>query len=229
MTRQWISLLAFAAVSGAASAQNIDLGSLSRLGDVLLQPNQAFLTTASLAFQDDGPAAAGAFNASGFAAASVGAPPDLELFAGLAPGALDPDPLGGIAAFEGSAVSFYFLANAGDRVSFAWKLLTNEGSKADYAFVLLNGSFMRLAVAADATNASGFFATETAPMVFDQVVSVTGAQRLVVGVVDVEDFDATTAIVLSDLQVSPVPEPGPALQLMAGLALIGALARRRFL
>ena len=61
------------------------------LGDVAVSAGEARLSTASLDV-DDFPAAAGAFNQSGNAAAPVGQPGGVETFAGLPLGQLDPDP-----------------------------------------------------------------------------------------------------------------------------------------
>ena len=53
------------------------------MGDVQVSSLTASLTTASLIYEDDFPAAAGAYNLSGVGTAEVGIPAGLEEFVGL--------------------------------------------------------------------------------------------------------------------------------------------------
>ena len=69
-----------------APAQAAPIGKLSgwtTMGDVQVSALSASLTTASLIYEDDFPAAAGAYNLSGVGAADVGIPAGLEEFVGL--------------------------------------------------------------------------------------------------------------------------------------------------
>ena len=115
--------LLLTALSGSAHAALVNgdfssgLSGWSSLGDVAAL-HGATLSTASLAV-DDAPAAAGAFNTSGVAAAAVGVPGGVEEFAGLGLGALDPDPANGIWAFEGSVLKQSLTVNAGDMLEHA--------------------------------------------------------------------------------------------------------------
>lgn len=189
------------------------------MGDVSVQAGSAFLTTASVAFDDDAPSLAAAFNYSGIAAAA--ASNELDVFSGLAVDALDPDPGSLIYAFEGSAMKQTFNVAAGDVLSFNWKFVTNDVA-ADYAYVVINGVKSDLGVSSSAATPSSPFAFESSMGVFNQFFASAQTVTLSVGVVDVNDFSGTTALLVDNVQV---PEPNA-----VGLGLMGAVAllvRRR--
>lgn len=195
----------------------------STLGDVAVQSGSILMTTASVGFEDDFPEAAGTFNASGNAAADL-ALGGFEAFAGLTAGALDtPD-----FAYEGSLLKQTFNVNAGDTLSFNWNMFTNEGVSADYAFVVINGTVNTLASATNATIASVPYALSTGGMIYSQTFAAATAVNLAFGVVDVTDYNVTSALWLDNVKVTaPVPEPETYAMLLAGLGLMGFAARRR--
>ena len=187
------------------------------LGDVSVSAGAAHLSTASLDV-DDFPATAGAFNRSGNAAAPVGQPGGVEEFAGLALGQLDPDPLNGSWAFEGSALRQTLGVQAGDTLSFDWRLGTNEDPLAgmnDYAFVVIGGV---LTVLDDVFTGLGSGR-------FTHTFGAAGSVDVVFGVIDTGDYVGSSWLSINTVQLSAttVPEPG---SLALGLAGIGLLARR---
>ena len=189
------------------------------LGDVAVSAGAARLSTASLDV-DDFPAAAGAFNLSGNAAAPVGQPGGVEEFAGLALGQLDPDPLNGDWAFEGSALRQTLAVQAGDTLSFDWGLGSNEDpliGMNDYAFVVIGGV---LTVLDDIFTGLGSGR-------FTHTFAAAGSVDLVFGVVDTGDYVGSSWLSIDNAQLanapSTVPEPG---SLALGLAGIGLLAHR---
>lgn len=231
-----IALLTGLAFSAGAHASPLSNGNFasglkdwSALGDVSVQSGVALLTTASLDFQDDFPAIAGAFNFSRTAAAAVGAPGGVETFAGLPIGSLDPDIANGSAAYEGSVLKQSFSVSAGDTLSFNWKLLSNEGASGfpDYAFVVIDGVVTRLATGPDANHASSLFNQETAGTSFSHSFASAGFHTLSLGVVDVNDYNTTTALAVSNVLISAVPEPESYALLLAGLGFVAAAVRRR--
>ena len=173
------------------------------LGDVAVSAGAARLSTASLDV-DDFPAAAGAFNLSGNAAAPVGQPGGVEEFAGLALGQLDPDPLNGSWAFEGSALRQTLAVRAGDTLSFDWGLGSNEDpliGMNDYAFVVIGGV---LTVLDDVFTGLGSGR-------FTHTFATAGSVDLVFGVVDTGDYVGSSWLSIDNAQLAPpAPCPNPA-------------------
>ena len=204
------------------------LGDASTQGGAPVGAAQLWLTTASADFQDDFPAAAGARNRSGTAAAELGITGGVEIFLALPLGALDPDPANGVQGTEGSAAFQVVNANAGDVLSFQWDFGTSEGAKADYAFLVVDGVITRLATPGDATLPGTFDnASRTGFTSFSSSFLTTGSHTVGFGVVDVGDYDVTSTLAVDGLQVTAVPEmPATALGL-AGLFAISGLRRRQ--
>ncbi len=200
------------------------------LGDACVQATGAgpelWLTTASLTSDDDFPLPAGTMNRSGVAAADVGVPGGVESFAGLALGALD-DSSAGLAAYEGSAASQAFSANAGDRLSFRWNFATRDGLLPDYGFVVVDGQLTRLGGVGESIwpGHDGYLA-ETGPQAFSLTFAGGGSHTLAFGVVDVGDYSLTSALAIGDVHVTPVPEAPALLLWLAGLGLGAARPRR---
>ncbi|MCY7306123.1 MAG: PEP-CTERM sorting domain-containing protein [Rhodoferax sp.] len=228
---------AIAPLGGFDGSFETGLAGWTSTGDVSLRslgpaaPSQGFLyvllTSASKTSQDDFPVAAGVFNFSGTAAADVAV---LQLQLGVAPGALDPDPVNFVSALEGSIIQRSLVVQAGSTLSFDWNFLTNESGPAplpDYAFVSINGNLTRLADTASVLQPSSFFTLATGYQTTSIVFASDATVVLGFGVVDVSDFTVTSALAIDNIQITPVPEPQTYALLLVGLATLGALVRKR--
>ena len=217
---------AMAAITNGGFAGN-SLTGWSILGDVTTQSGGAFLTTASLA-QDDFPEDAATFNASGTAAYDISLG-GFETFAGLNTGDLDtPD-----FAYEGSLLKQIITVDAGDTLSFNWNMFSNENGealpKSDYAFVAINGVKTTLSSATNTLIPSVPYDFSTGASLFSQTFANAAQINLVFGVVDVTDYGVTSALWLDNVKLvaAPIPEPETYAMLLAGLGVVGAMARRR--
>lgn len=189
------------------------------LGDVAVSASAARLSTASLDV-DDFPAAAGAFNLSGNAAAPIGQPGGVEEFAGLPLGQLDPDPLNGSWAFEGSALRQTLAVQAGDTLRFDWSLGSNEDpliGMNDYAFVVIGGVLTVLDDVFTGLGSGSFIHTFNA----------AGSTDVVFGIVDVGDYVGSSWLSIDSVRIATAPQPVSAPGSLAlALAGVGVLARR---
>lgn len=236
--------LALAALGSQAAAIPLDLAQWNPQGDVSVQTGQVLglplgtaptlvLGTASLAYQDDAPALAGAFNVSGQEVVSAGF--DLEAGVGLAPGALDDATLG--PAYEGSSALWHGQVQAGDTIAFNWRLLTTGHTSPtplpDTAWVIWQQG--------GNTSATRLADTENTPMSpisgvwldsgwqgWRFTATQAGAFSLGFAVADVNSFDASSVLAIQHItQTSAVPEPGSVLLVLAGLAVMLFISNRQ--
>ena len=137
---------------------------------------------------------------------------DLEAGLQVASGAL------GLNAYEGSALFGSFNLPMPSTVSFNWVLSTVNFAPAlaDQAFVVVNGVVQLLGTSA-AQAVNGNFSFNFA----------AGNHTLSLAVVDVGDFVGKTTLSVSELSVTAVPEPGTYALWLAGLAVVGGVARRQ--
>ena len=160
----------------------------------------------------------------------------LEFFTGHPAGEFDIDRFDNSGSFatEGSA---FVLENitvaAGDKLSFNWIFYTNEplvGAMADAAyFSVLKSTTAVLATAADSINGdaglSGYRAATWGT--YNQTFADAGTYSLVFAVVDTDDFVTSSALAINDVTITPVPEAETYALMLAGLGLVGFMARRR--
>ena len=228
--------LALAASPAFAVADGSTLAGWTTAGDVAAIDGHLVVTNASHTYADDTDAGlpdAGARNVSG----------NDPLATGGGAGSLE-DALGRVdtpfeafgTSWEGSAVSQSFTAAAGSQLTFRWDLRTldqRDPTQADWAFLIVDGQVIKLAdaFAASAANADADYAAATGWTPYAPYTFTTGGAHVIsFGVIDVGDFNDTSALSIGDVRVSAlsaVPET-PTLALMgAGLALLGLQARRR--
>jgi hypothetical protein len=152
---------------------------------------------------------------------------------GLAPGALDTLKIAGDTGnvVIGSAIQQSFTASAGSQLSFNWNFLSDETSNHagnDFAFVLIDGSLQRIA---NTFSASGptptVFTNETGYHTFSTVLSSGGAHTIAFGVVDVTDGLGASAVLIDNVRVAAVPEPGSFALMLAGLVMAAGVIRTR--
>lgn len=215
--------------SPAAQAQvlnpnfDLNLSGWSVIGDVGVRNQAAYLTTAFSGLPGDDDEVN--FNYSGNDIVSSF---DLEEFAGLTFGALDPDALNSIFAFEGSALKQTFNVQAGESIAFAWQLFTNDVGGSDFAFAVINGEIFTLGTSAGASTFPGTygFSAETGLGFFASTPFATAQSvTLTIGVADA-GLDGVVSSALSVDSVAVVPEPASA-GLLGGAALLGLILRRR--
>jgi hypothetical protein len=240
-----LSALALALVAVSANAQVVNgnfngLAGWTTGGDAAsIGGSQLMLTTATTEYQDDFDAglAAGARNVSGndplnAGYSLTGTDVILEDFVGVPLGALDPSPATGVVAFEGSAASQTFTAAAGSQLSFKWDLSTldqRDPTAADYAFVVIDGQITKLADAftASPANASADYSATTGWMNYATTFASGGAHTVSFGVVDVNDGIDTSALSVTGVNVSAVPETSSLALMAAGLGMLALQRRRR--
>ena len=205
-------------------------GDVTVLGSV----RRAVLSTASVDHDDDD-LGAGFNNNSGIAPVDFAFVPNL---AGVPLSSLDTHPVDGPFVTEGSAIRQTFHATAGDfvNVTFDWAFLSLESTPNDFAFVAINDTVVRFSdTAATHSSFAGQFGDFSVvnwgwnANNFRYTANVSGLQSFVIGVVDMADYQLTSELRVDNIsmQITPVPEPETYAMLLAGLALMGSIARRR--
>jgi hypothetical protein len=172
-------------------------------------------------------------NLSGVDPLVAGQPGGLEDAAGLPHDALDPDTAAGITATEGSVATQTFLAPAGSHLTFQWDLSTMDTSGdptlADIAFVVIDGRLTTLASALAATTpiAGGTYAAHTGWAQGSATFANGGAHTISLVIADIGDYAVSSALDVTAVGVSAVPETSTPALMGAGLALLMLQRRRR--
>jgi hypothetical protein len=159
---------------------------------------------------------------------SVAGAAALNTFAGLSAGTLT-----GLGGLVGSALLQTVTTGAGEALAFQWKFMTNEPQNSpsnDLAFVVIDGKLSSLTSVQTATLV-GFSLSplldETAYTGFTSAPLSAGAHTLAFGIIDIPDSLGASALAISGVNISAVPEPGSWLLLLTGAAVMGWRQRRR--
>lgn len=229
-TQAIIALLGLAFTAQAQAVQTLDLATGTAGGDALSASATSLILTTAFNADDD---AGTDFNVSGNAPLAAGGA--LETAAGHPAGEYD------IGRFDSSAStategSVYVLKNvavsAGDTLSFDWTFYTNEpqtGAMNDAAyFSVLNSMTTLLANAATGITGdaglSGYRAATGGT--FSYTFASAGSYDLIFAVVDTDDAVNSSALMINDATITPVPEPRDWMLMLAGLGLVGMMVMR---
>lgn len=229
-TQAIIALLGLVFTAQAQAVQTLDLTNGIAGGDVLAaSATSLILTTALDALDDNGVD----FNVSSNAPLMAGG--QLEAVAGHPAGEYDTSRFDGSTstATEGSVYVLKNVAvNAGDKLSFDWTFYTNEpatGGMKDAAYFSVLNSITALLATADGVTGdagtSGYRAATSGS--FSWTFTNAGSYDLVFAVVDTDDVVNSSALMINDATITPVPEPRDWMMMLAGLGLVGFMAARR--
>lgn len=220
-----LTVTSFFTFTNAASAIT-DFGNWSTFGDVTTTTNTTSLSSNALA-NDDSPNPDTNYNFSGSGAIPAS---DLETDLGLTPQSLDPDPNNLIQATEGSGLSSQLTVTEPTTLNYSWRFLTNDStdvdnngfSYADYAFVSIDGNLQTLASTDSTLNSSATNYVNEATGTYTRVFS-PGTYDIAFGVVDVQDTNLSSALVLDNASASVPFEFTPGFSLVA-IALCGGFS-----
>lgn len=198
-------------------------------GDAILNPDPGRLLSITNALPEDD---AAPLNVSTIAPVAVGTVGGLEQTLGLAIGSLDGWPSAGNFAMEGSAQAFSISTSSeGLRLAFDWRFASVDTVNPDFAFYVLDGVVTPLADALSATFLPGDapFGRDTGWATLTTGPLASGNHTLAFGVVDVNDFVASSALDVRNLTLLPVPEADSRWLLACGLLAVagGRFARQR--
>ncbi|NEO73259.1 PEP-CTERM sorting domain-containing protein [Moorena sp. SIO3H5] len=154
---------------------------------------------------------------------------DIETFLGLTAGSLATIPnLPNVdTPTEGSAIQQTFTAHAGDVLSFDWNFITNEftssnsGRFNDFSFVSISQMVDGLADTDFPLFIESFtdFDEETGFQSFSYTFETSGTFSLGIGVLNEDDTDLDSGLLIDNVELTSVPEPASIL----GLLALGAL------
>ena len=212
---------------------NGDLTGWTTDGDVATRGGRVLTTTASVAYDDDnlGAGNEGFLNESGTPAVNFFESPTL---AGIAVENFDIDGV----AYEGSAIRQDFTATNAEflTVTFDWAFLSTDTNLGDYGFVAVNDSVYKFVDSSSQFLTGNFLGTfvddsntswNWYQSSYTYQANANGAVSLTLGVIDIGDTQFTSQVRFDNVAVSAVPEPETYAMLLAGLALMGGIARRR--
>ncbi|MBD2253965.1 PEP-CTERM sorting domain-containing protein [Nostoc parmelioides] len=150
----------------------------------------------------------------------------LETFLGLSSGSLT-----SLEAEEGSAIKQVITVNAGDKLTFSWNFLTNQvpadPTYNDFAFFSITGVTQLANTNSLTTFSFSRLAEETGYQPYTYNFTTAGTYTLGFGVVDVGDTTVNSALLVDNVELTPVPEPTTMLGILMGIGF-GYAAKMRF-
>lgn len=203
-----------------------DVTQATQLGAISLGQTSYLLGTASLNATDDAPLAAGALNLSGQNPLEIG---DLTATIGL-PGAILDDEANAHFAYEGSALFNTVNVQAGDTLSFDWRLFgqINTGSMPapDAAWLILGNTAIKLADVDGLTTVNGTW-LDSGTQHISHTFTQAGSMKIGLVVADVDSYDTTSVLAIQNVGLTAaVPEPEGVALALTGLLILGRLTRR---
>lgn len=215
-------------LSGWQTAGDAAALSVTPWGLALGTSPQLVLGTASTWADDDAPQLAGAFNLSGIDPLAAGDAVGLETSLGLSTSAF------GLAAFEGSSARQTFDVQAGERITFNWRLLTTDNGtridEPDAAWLVWHqGTPMQTGtahmlgnIATLTMHSDGAAWLDSGLLQYSFVATQSGPLTLGWAISDVGSFGSTSLLLIDDVTVSAVPEAESLVLLLAGLLTLRA-------
>lgn len=124
------------------------------------------------------------------------------------------------------ATAFRGHAGTGDVLRFRWNFLSADAVAGDCAFVVIDGQLTKLADLDQAPLALAGWGRQSGYAEFNHTFAGSGPHQLVFGVVDVGDYNATSALLIDSVVVSSVPEPQAVVLMLVGLGILSRMRRR---
>lgn len=214
-------------VSTVSIAASLDLTTWETLGDVqIVNSNLVNLSNNSLFKDDFGIGLDEDYNFSGNRAIDNFFF-DLETELGLLPGALDLDSNKFEYAYEGSALKKVVKVKAGEQLRFDWNFLSNETFFWDYGFLLVDNTVIELSDFNQVSVSSRNYTWETGRQTYNYTFSNSGERTIAFGVVDIGDYDVSSALEISNISLLTVNQDTtktPESNAVIGLFCLGTIA-----
>ncbi|HEX5355259.1 MAG TPA: hypothetical protein VFW93_03515 [Aquabacterium sp.] len=203
-----------------------DVAQSSQLGNIDLSAPSYLLGTASLDVDDDAPLVAGALNLSG------NNPLDNASLTGVigVPGGLFDDVVNAHVSYEGSALFNTVNVQAGDTLSFDWRLFAqvNTGPMPvpDAAWLILDNSAIKLADVDSLSVMTGTWLDSGLQHV-SHTFTQSGLVKIGFVVADMDSYDTSSVLAVQHIGLTPaIPEPEGLALALTGLLILGRLTSR---
>lgn len=203
-----------------------DVAQGAQLGSIDLTMPSYLLGTAGMDAAEDAPLAAGALNLSGQNPLDVAS---LTSVIGV-PDNLFDDQAHDHFSYEGSALFNTVSVQAGDTLSFDWRLFAQVNTESipatDAAWLILDNTAVKLADVDSLSVMNGTWLDSGLQHV-SHTFTQTGLVKIGFVVADVDSYDTTSVLAVQHIGLTPaVPEPEGVALALTGLLLLGRLTRR---